>query len=178
MLSFSPCVCWPFVYLLQRNACLNPSSIFKLSYYWVSIGLYYTSDQILSRLLRIKAKLIKSSVCAERTSLFLIMFPTFPLAPLFRCSHISLLAFVPQGHLALAHLWTWPLLFPLSLQYFSLTISQSTPVFPQNQYLSSEASSSTLIIMWPIAPNIPFPSSLFMIPLSCLIFFPKALIIN
>lgn len=94
-------------------------------------------------------------MCPERTSLFLIIFPTFPLAPLFGCSHISLLAFVPQGHLALAHLWTWPLLFPLSLKCFFLTISQSTPVFPKYQYLSSEASSSTLIIMRPIAPNIP-----------------------
>ena len=50
--------------------------------------------------LRIKTKLLKSPVCPERASLFLIMFPTFPLAPLFGRSHISLLVFVPQGHLA------------------------------------------------------------------------------
>ena len=38
MLSISSCVCWPFVYLLWRNVCLDLSSIFwfgcLLVWYW------------------------------------------------------------------------------------------------------------------------------------------------
>ena len=32
MLSISSCTCWPFVYLLWKNACSDPLPIFKSDY--------------------------------------------------------------------------------------------------------------------------------------------------
>lgn len=94
-----------------------------------------------------------------------------PLSPLFLFSDAAILAF-----LLLFLKDTWPST-PLNLAFavssvpeIFYSISQSTPVFPKYQYLSSEASSSTLIIMWPIAPNTPFPSSYLWFPSPVLFF--------
>ena len=112
MLSISLCVCWPFVYLLQRNAYLNPLSIFKLCGYWVTIGLYYTSDQILPKPLRIKAKLL---TVAEKTSGICSLFEHFssysPLTHLYSSNWLLLdvcpSAFVPTVPLTLIHSHIW-----------------------------------------------------------------------